>query len=629
MLFLSYAEEDGASARRIAQWLKARQQTVYEWEDPQRRGGQFLADMEKNIIEADAFLALMSPNFTKSPYCHREAQLAILCEEDLRTRQRDARFVRVLMVERTDNLSAGLLATYDWLDVSDEQKTDQALPGMVGSLPPGESPRAAQPYIASPPFRNREDETERVLHGLTNASGPHFWLVLGPPQLGKTWFMDHVAAKLRSEAAKLRAEPVEWAARRIDIRDYPDEQQRSDVALLLTDLFRLDSSPRTGAEGKIDEGSLLSITKTVLERRKPHLCLLDSAELLENDTVRELRRCLCEIYSLVQSADVTDVRLALIVASRRQDEWRGVTPAPRLAALSLTQFTPHVIRGTLQDLAGKMGRPSPRDMLDRDAARVYRLSVGLPALVALCIRWIQKEQWLRMERLESQQLFEEMVKNYIRKELLSHDSILPRDREDDDDDDQLRYVLEYAFRSLTAYRRFTQSHLRHHMVSDPAFAGALVNPAWKGLLWRYLAKSTLLVQPQYEPWQQMQPAIRRLLFRYFNKTDRQREDAHAQALNFADIWKTGNEPVIHLLECLWHEAAILRLSGDSDMEEKLCNSAREYARSLPTNPLIEDTDLREFAATMIRNDEEFGETVDNIDGLIMKLAQIVESTEEP
>jgi hypothetical protein len=620
MLFLSYAEEDGASARRIARWLREHQLTVYEWEDPQRRGGQFLAEMEKNIIEADAFLALMSPNFTKSPYCHREAQLAILCEEDLRTRQPDARFVRVLMVESTHSLSAGLLATYDWLDVTNEQNTDQALPGAVGSLPAGGSPRAARPYIASPPFRNREDETERVLHGLTNASGPHFWLVLGAPQLGKTWFMDHVAAKLL-------AEPVEWATRRIDIQDYPDEQ-RSDIALLLMDLFRLDRPPRIGAEGKIDEASLLSITRTVLERRKPHLCLLDSAELLEDDTVREIRRCLCKIYHLVQDADVTDVRLALIVASRRQDEWRGVTPDPRMTALSLTQFTPHVIRGTLQNLAGKMGRPSPREMLDRDAARVYRLSVGLPALVALCIRWIQKEQWLQMERLESQQLFEEMVKNYIRKELLSHDSILPRDREDDDDDDQLRYVLEYAFRSLTAYRRFTQSHLRHHMESDAGFAGALVNPAWKGLLWRYLAKSTLLVQPLNEPWQQMQPAIRRLLFRYFNKTDEQRVDAHVQARNFADIWKAGNEPVIHLVECLWHEAAILRLSGDPDMEEKLCNSAREYAGSLPTNPLIEDADLREFAATMIRDDKEFGETVDNISGLLMKLAQIVESTEE-
>ena len=621
MLFLSYAEEDSASARRIAQWLRDHRLEVYEWEDPQRRGGQFIAEMEKEIIGAEAFLALMSSNFTKSPYCHREAQLAILREEDLRAHQPDARFIRVLMAENIQHLDAGFLAAYDWLDVTDESNTDQALSSILGSLTVRVSPRAAQSYIASPPFRNREDEMERILRGLTNASGPHFWLVLGPPHLGKTWFMDHVAAKLLGE-------PVEWAARRIDIRDYPEEE-RSNVALLLMDLFWLDRPARVGTEGKIEADSLRSITQTVLERGKPHLCLLDSAELLEADTVKELRRCLCDIYHRVQGAGIIDVRLALIVASRREDEWLGVYPDPRLATLPLTQFKPDIIRGALQELAGKMNRAFAPEVLDRNAARVYRLSEGLPALLALCLRWIQKEQWLEMDRLESQRLFEDLARDYIRKELLSHDSLLPRDREDDDEADQLRHVLEYAFRTLAAYRRFTQSHLRYHVESDASFAAALINPAWKGMLWRYIGKSTLLVQPLDEPWQQTQPAIRRLLFRYFNRTNEQRIEAHEQARNFADVWQAGNEPVIGLVECLWHEAAILRLSGDPDMKEKLCNSAQEFAGSLTPTPLYTGTELRRFAAMRIRNDEEFQNTVNNIDGLFMKLAQIVESTEEP
>lgn len=616
MLFLSYAEEDGGAARRIIQWLRARQHTVYEWEDPQRRGGQFIAEMEKQIIGAEAFLALMSPNFAKSPYCHREAQLAILCEEDLRTRQPDARFIRVLMVENTRHLDTGFLATYDWLDATDQGKTDQALSSLTATMSPG----AVQPYIASPPFRNREDETERVLRGLTNVSGPHFWLVLGPPLIGKTWFMDHLVAKLLGE-------PGQWAATRIDIRDYL-EGERSDIALLLSDLFRLDRPARVDTDGKIKADSLRAITQALLERGKSYLCLLDSAELLQDNAVKEVRRCLCDIYHRVQEAGINDVRLALVVAGRREDQWLGVYPDPRMTTLPLTGFKPDVIRGTLQELAGKMNRTFAPEVLDRYADRVYRLSEGLPALLALCLRWVQKEQWLEMNRLESQGLFETLATEYIRKELLSHDSLLPRDREDDDDD-RLRYVLESAFRTLAAYRRFTQSHLRYHMESDAGFAGALVNPAWKGMLWRYLDKSTLLIQPLDEPWQQMQPAIRRLLFRYFNKTDEQRIQAHVQARNFADIWQTGNEPVIGLVECLWHEASILRLSGDPDMEEKLCNSAREYAGSLTANPLIDDTGLRKFAAKRIRDDEEFRETVKNIDGLFMKLAQIVESTEGP
>jgi hypothetical protein len=394
------------------------------------------------------------------------------------------------------------------------------------------------------------------------------------------------------------------------------------------DLFRLDRPARVGAEGKVEEDSLLSITQTVLARDKPYLCLLDSAELLDADTIKEFRRCLCRIYHLVQEAGNQDVRLALIVASRREDEWRGVLPDPRLEALSLTQFRPDVIWGTLQELAGKMRRNFAPDVLDENVARVYHLSEGLPALLALCLRWIQKEQWLRMERLESEQLFEEIAREYIRKDLLSHDSLLPRDR-DDDDDDRLRNVLEYAFRALVPYRRFTQSHLLDRMESDADLAGALINPAWKGILWGYIGKSTLLVQPLNETWQQTQPAIRRLLFRYFNKSKELQIEAHEQARNFADIWQEGNEPVIGLVECLWHDAAILRLSEDPDMEEKLCNSARELADSFTPSRLYTQAELRRSAARRIRNDEEFQDTVDNIDGLFMKLVQLVESGDGP
>jgi TIR domain len=621
MLFLSYAKEDSASARRIAQWLRDHQFDVFDWQAPEQRGGQFIAEIERGIIEAEAFLALMSPSFAKSAYCHREAQLAIICEEELRMRQRGTKFISVLKVRDTRHLDTGFLATYDWQDAENDEDTNQVLTGIIRSLASKVKAGAAQPYIASPHFRNREDEMETVLRGLTNAGGQHFWLVLGPPQLGKTWFMDHLAAKLL-------AEPVEWATMRVDAREYLEEE-RSNVPLLLMDLFGLKRPAKTGQDGRIEADSLLVIAQSVLEREQPHLCLLDSAELLDDGTVKELRRCLCDIYHHVQDAGINDVRLALIVASRREDEWLGVVPAPRLAPLSLTQFRPDVIRGTLQELARKMHRNFAAADLDRNAARVYRLSEGLPALLALCLRWIQKEQWLRLERLETQQLFDTLATDYIREKLLSHDSLLPRGREDNDNDDKLRYVLECAFQALTPYRRFTQSHLHYHMESDPGFAAALVNPAWKGLLWGYLGKSTLLVQPLPEPWQQTQPAIRRLLFRYFNTTDEQRIEAHERARDFAYVWQAGNEPVIGVVEFLWHEAAILRLSGDPDMKGKLCDSARRLALSFTTNPLVTAADLRKSAAMKIRDDEEFRETVDNINGLFMKLAQIIESTEEP
>ena len=309
----------------------------------------------------------------------------------------------------------------------------------------------------------------------------------------------------------------------------------------------------------------------------------------------------------MQETGTKDVRLALIVASRRQNEWRGVFPDPRLEPLSLTQFKPDVIRGALQDLAGKMHRTLGPANLNRDAARVYRLSEGLPALLALCLRWIQKEQWLGMERLESQQLFETLAKDYIRKELLSHDSLLPREREDDDDDDELRHVLDTPFvlwRRTGASRRPTCAITWSRILPSRELWSILPRRDALGLH----RQIRLLVQPLNEPGSK-QRAMRRLLFRYFNRTYERRIEAHKQALNFADVWQAGNEPVIGLVECLWHEAAILQLNGDPDMKEKLCNSAREFTESLTPNPLYTETELRRFAGEMIRNDEEFRDTV--------------------
>ena len=67
-----------------------------------------------------------------------------------------------------------------------------------------------------------------MLRGLTNASGPHFWLVIAPPQLGKTWFLDRLSA----EIAEAKVGPSEWVARRVDLRDQSSDVRNDAVALL-------------------------------------------------------------------------------------------------------------------------------------------------------------------------------------------------------------------------------------------------------------------------------------------------------------------------------------------------------------------------------------------------------------
>ena len=279
-----------------------------------------------------------------------------------------------------------------------------------------------------------------------------------------------------------------------------------------------------------------------------------------------------------------------------------------------------------------MHRIFSAEELDRITALVYRLTEGLPALLVLCLRWIQQEEWLELERLESQEVFDALTRNYIKLELLSNDSLLPCRRPDDTDDDEApRRTIEQAFLALAPYRLFTQSHLRHHLKLDTGFERALDDTQWSTEeLWERISSTALLSRPLEEPWQETQAAIRRLLFRHFNRTDERRIEAHQKARLFTEGWwadQTGTEQVIGLVECLWHEAAMLSLSRTADMEETLCRSAKEFAESLKKSSLYTEAELRRSAARRIRNDAEFQATVNGVAGLFTEISRIVESTE--
>ncbi len=325
MLFLSYAEEDGARAHEIATWFREKQQIpVYYWEDPGQRGVAFIDQMEQKLNEADAFIALDSPHFTVSTWCHRETQIALLREEQLRLDQPAARFIRVLKIANTPHRYIRFLDTYDKFDLTDPRALDQQLSmvaaslGQVGSRPSdGSDPSSKrQAKLAVPRFRNREDDLDRVLHGVTNAAGPHFWLVIAPPQLGKSWFLDQLALRLQAESTN-------WSARRVDVADYPDDEVRANVPWLLSRLFGLDTPP-VNLEGP----ALVRIAKQLVARGRHHLCLLDSAELLPEDTALSLLSAVTEVSERVREGNQRDVRVAFVAGSRRDDEWRRAAGRP-------------------------------------------------------------------------------------------------------------------------------------------------------------------------------------------------------------------------------------------------------------------------------------------------------------
>jgi hypothetical protein len=621
MLFLSYAEEDGEQARKVADWFNLQNVPVYYWEDPVRRGGRFIEQMEQQLGTADAFLALVSPHFRESPWCHRETELAILREMELQRRHPGARFIRVLKIADMPHVVNGFLDAYDSYDLTRPASMERQLGSLLASLRPAATGTAGTPGPAPatwavPLFRNREDELDSALHGITNSGGPHFWLVIAPPQLGKSWFMDQLAVKLREE-------PANWSARRVDIRDFPGDV-RANVPWLLGHLFWLDDPPAGS-----DDRALRQIAADVLARRRPHLCLLDSAELLPDEAIVSLRSALGTIYRMVLESNDRTVRVAFVAASRRDDEWRGVTRPPRLKLLPLSEFKSGVVVDSLRDLAGQMDRQFSDAELRAHAERVYRVSEGLPAMLALCLQWIQREQWIDVGRLSEQEEFDELAGAYIEEGLLGPVNLFRSGRPPDA---KTRLIVETAFRSLVPYRLFTVAHLRHHIESEAWLSGLLSEMGWSvERLWGAISSTALLSRPLDEPWQEVQGAIRRLLFQYFYRSDAHRAEAHARARRFAGIWSdglTGNDQVTGLVECLWHEAAELSYKRSADAEEVLRESAVALVESLKPSAAYTTTELRRSAALRIRNNEEFQETVAHMPGLLDELARIVDVPED-
>ena len=491
----------------------------------------------------------------------------------------------------------------------------EKLAGITATLRPGGEPRPAIPGMSaagreSSFFHNRQEELDRVRYALTNSAGPHFWLVIAPPQLGKTWLMDRISAMLTLDR------PQPWTTKLVDLREYPHERL-TDAGLLLGQLFG------RAIPVSIEDENLADIAAEIIASRRPHLCLLDSADLLGKDTAATLRSCLAKIYHYVQDGGQVGVHLAVIVASRRDDEWRGVTPSPRLQALPLTEFSVNVVQAMLHNLGTQMGLRFEDATYRLNAARVHRLSEGLPALQVRCLEWIQAHHWVGMGRLESEELFAELAHPYIERRLLSQESLIPGARE------QLtkeRRALEEAFRVLSPYRLITLSHLRHHLERDLVLRTAVHDAEWEiEDLWGAIGGTALLRRPLNEPWQQLQRAIRRLLYRYYYVSAQSRIEAHREAREFVSSWTgglTGRDQITGIIEWLWHQATVFRLTGSAQPDEELCESASSFCRSLAKSSYSRQ-EVRDYAADVIFNDDELVGVVSG-NGVLERLITIME-----
>jgi TIR domain len=617
VLFLSYAKEDKRIASVVAKGLRTCGYSVYDWQDPERQAGRFIEEIEGAIQHADAYVALVSPSYIASPWCQRERELAIQHEMDLRASGEQSVFVYVLQVAPVAYANAGLLRGYAWLDMTaDDQTALQTLAvrlGQVGRGEPMKDAAGTDAELPAPLFRNRREELDKVLRGLINPAGPHFWLVVAPPQLGKTWFAHRITAELENESPG-------WTARLADIRDQPTEFRR-DAKSVLAQLF----PPRETAVSRPEW--LGEIAKMILESGKPCLCLIDSAELLDERTITNLRKALGDIYRLVQDGGRDGVWLTLVVASRREEHWRGVNLLPPPEPLPLTEFPTVIVQQTLRDLAKEMHRNTfSARQLGGWADQVHRQSEGLPRLLVAYQRWIRETEWVQVQRLESPDLFAELGHPYIRDRLMSADSLIPIGV---DRDGSQRRVLIEAFRVLAPYRLFTRSHLTYHSDHDGLLRRAMDAAGW-GVedLWEAISGTALLVRPLDELWQVIYPAIRRLLYRYYYVSREEQAGAHREARKFMEAWSDqqyGKEQAVGLVECLWHEASEVQLVRPTHVKNELMESAAQLSRAIRSSSAYSVREVRRYAAARLQNDEELQRTAGRPANLLRSLARTVEA----
>ena len=312
------------------------------------------------------------------------------------------------------------------------------------------------------------------------------------------------------------------------------------------------------------------------------------------------------------------------MASRTDTNWRGVTPVPRFSLLPLTELPVNVTEQALADLAREMQVGLALGDLRETAERVQSLTEGLPALLVRCLQWVGEQEWTGIRRIEDRAVYQELVQPYIRGALLTKDSLLP---DYDEPGEAPLDVLDQALRLIVPYRLFTLSHLRFHLERDSALGAALAGLGWSlDDLWRAISGITLLSRPLDEPWLEINGAIRRLLFRYYYRSDEERAAAQREAAAFVGVWgsgQAGREQIVALIEQLWHQTMALRLTRDGDMAPELIESARALSLSLRPSAAFTLAELREYAVQRMRKNDEFLEAVSNISGLFDSLAQTI------
>lgn len=544
-IFLSYAEEDSIIALELVSRLEKAGHLVTYWENPKERGKRFVKWM-KEKIPTDVFVVLMSSaSMDTEGYCQREIDYAIQLEQAKKLR------IYPVLVKSVEIEEAGLLASYDRFDLTGENK-DEEIKALIDRLG-GNEKSMSMTKSYQPEFKNREEELDEVFSNLTKPlGGVHFWQILAPPQMGKTWFLYRLIDDLVS-----CGEP--WEIHRIDLRrEEKSLALRSNVSVLLTNFFDFEIAT------PVTDDDIVKIARHVGSSKQFWLLVLDNADLLSDEVADNLHLALSQIDAQLRVHKQS--RLAFIAATRKRfGDWLAISDeSPRFKLRELSPFTYHVVYQTLDEMVVDNDVNYGQKWVAETAKQLRRITEGFPALLSIYLGWIKENAFIfDPEELEDQKLFTKLAKPYVEDTILSLDSLFHG--ESDANRIQPQYIaLKEAISRLCLYRRFVTRYVGHLLQDNTNVNNILHKLSWEIDDLHKVLKRTYVFEPTsaLDLWTVFYPEVRRLLFRYFYATSEQQVEAHQNAGEFyRDRWFEwdNTDRAIVLLEYLWHQTEYFRL----------------------------------------------------------------------
>ena len=395
----------------------------------------------------------------------------------------------------------------------------------------------------------------------SDAVANYLLFVSGPPHIGKSFLIEKLLTELKNDNAQPKME-------------IKKEQATENDARAVWYGFFPNSIKHLGLANKNAWKNVSNVISN-----KPTLCILDNAELLDEEEVLKLRQFLDKV---IFQGKNSKPNLGFLVVSRhakQQDSWKsqpeqgkkGKKDKIALTPFKTMELTPFE---KIDDVEDMLKKNELDDKLENGlllSKYLYSISEGLPALLKCCIDWYKNEnnQPWQIAGLEESNVFGDYVEQHI----LSNKNLYPKPEFDDPVKNThatqlIKDILLELIPFRLLHRAWFDEALRQVEHKYSYYKDRLNKLSWnENQLFEAIKNSYLIKQTDNEESFTIHKPIRRILFRY-HFTQEEQLEAHTKAANcyekvFPQLQNRLGIGFVIEIESFWHNIERFRLSQEN------------------------------------------------------------------